>query len=95
MTTWHLSPDWGFVDRPAETEHGGRLYAAPLITGEISILEGASAVVTRAALAGGDIADIRTSAARDLEVASEDIDLEVVEEVLGELVAMGFLTPAR
>lgn len=92
MTGWQLTPGWGFVDRPEEIEHGGRLYAAHLLTGEIAILQGATAVVARSALAGGDVVRVREHAAREFGVRPEDVDPEVLAEVISELGALGLLT---
>ena len=50
--SWTRDPGWGVVDRPEEADHGGVLYAADLSTGEILRLEGPTAVIARAALAG-------------------------------------------
>lgn len=91
MTTWHLAPGWGVVDRPTEGEHGGRLYAAQLLSGEISVVGGATAVVTRAALDGHDLTGIRRVTAVGLGVPMADVDLDVLREVLDGLVSLGLL----
>ena len=89
--TWRRSPGWGVVDRADEGEHGGRMYAAPLDTGVIHVLDGPAAVVCRAALAGLDATGVRAETARLLEVAVDDVDEEVVDELLAELVELGVL----
>lgn len=91
---WERGPGWGVVDRDDEGEHGGTLYAAPLDTGVIHVLRGPAAVVCRAAFTGADTDAIRTAVARELGAAAEDVDVETLEELLEELVALGVLRPA-
>lgn len=91
-SSWSRSHAWGLVDRPEAQDHGGRLYAAPLTSGEIVVIEGPAAVVARAALAGLDTAEIRRVAAAHLGVTWEDIDEEVVGSLLDQLVVLGLLT---
>lgn len=88
---WALAPGWGVVDRPDDGEHGGRLYVAPLLTGEITVVEGPAAVVARAALAGHTGAELSSAVASELRVASEEVDDEVLEQLVDELRALGVL----
>lgn len=89
---WAPAPGWGVVDRPDETERGGRLYAAALDSGVIQVIEGPAAVVGRAALAGHGISGIRDALADRLEVATSDVDVVAVQALLDELVELGVLT---
>ncbi|GAA5159570.1 hypothetical protein [Ornithinimicrobium tianjinense] len=89
---WELAPGWGAVDRPGDGDHGGRLYVAPLLSGEITVLEGAAASVARAALAGHGLAQIPAAVAAELGVEVPDVETEVVGELLQELVELGALT---
>jgi hypothetical protein len=91
ITRWSRADDWGVVDRPDEKAHGGRLYVAPLRSGEITVLEGAAAVVARAALAGVPLQGMRTYAADALAVAEDLVDVGVVEDVVTDLVRLGLL----
>jgi hypothetical protein len=91
MTRWTRSDGWGVVDRPDLGNHGGRLYAAPLISGEITVLDGAAAVVTRSALSGADLHEIGNMTAAALSIPREDVDDEVATALLDELVGLGLL----
>ena len=93
--SWRLADGWGVIDRPEESEHGGRLYAAPLATGPVSVLEGPSAVVARAALVGSDLTAIRDCLVETLDVAHGSVDDAAVAELLGELVGLGMLHHAH
>lgn len=93
MRTWERTPGWGVVDRPEEGEHGGRLYAAALASGPVTVLDGPSAIVARAALAGHDLACIRDVLAAGLEVDGAAVDEGAVTELLADLVALGLLVP--
>ncbi|MFK5633426.1 MULTISPECIES: hypothetical protein [unclassified Ornithinimicrobium] len=88
---WTVTPGWGVVDRPDEGAHGGTIYAASLTDGSISVLEGPVAAVCRALLQAPGLADVSLLVAADLDVAHEDVDVEVMTEVLDELVALGVL----
>lgn len=91
MTTWQKAAGWGIVDRPAEGEHGGTLYAADLGSGLIHRLEGAAAVVTRAAVSGLSTQEVVDAAAASFGVPHDDIDAEALTELLTDLQRLGVL----
>lgn len=92
MTRWVRSEGWGVVDRSEGAEHGGSLYVADLANGRIHILAGPAAVIGRAALRGHDMRGICAEAASTFEVAVDDVEVDVVEEVLDDMVRIGLLT---
>ena len=89
--SWRPAPGWGVVDRPAEGEHGGRLYASSLVDGPIVTLEGPAAVVARAVLEGKDLTEVRRWTAQALDVPDDDVDETAVHELVAELVGLGLL----
>lgn len=94
VAAWSRTPGWGVVDRPADADHGGRLYAAPLASGPVTVLHGPSAIVARSALAGDDLGAIRSRLAEELDVDAAEVDDTVVQELLEVLVELGLLRPA-
>lgn len=91
MVAWARTPGWGVVDRPDDADHGGRLYAAALATGPVTVLDGPSAIVARAALAGHDLGAIRVRLAGELQVDLGDVDEAAVEELVHDLIELGLL----
>ena len=92
---WIKDPSWGVVDRPAEAEHGGTLYAAHLVSGEILRLDGAAALIARSAVGGATLEEIRGTAAQAFQVPFEDIDEQATSELLNQLRSIGLLRRER
>ncbi|MFB9731732.1 hypothetical protein [Ornithinimicrobium kibberense] len=86
---WVLADGWGMVDRPEDGEHGGRVYLAPVRTGEIHVVTGAAAVVARSSLFSTDLPELRDRTADALQVTPEELDDEVLVEVLDDLQRLG------